>query len=726
MKELALAVQIQATPADPSEPEGYPRPSLRAVWSSWEWYVVLAVAAFLRLYDLHTTIFNLDQAAIFQMAYHAAHNGWLVAANQPTSIGTYNPPATIYILMPVAAFTSDPLWGAIETGCLMTVTVLLTYLFVRRYFGRGAATVAALSYATALRAVIYARFIWEPNLLPLVVVPLVIFLLQGTMARKSGWLAPALLCLGLALQFHGTAVYLAIPLLVACLLAPCTVRKRDVALGVLYLLLIYAPTLLWEFSTGLIDLKPLLHAMHLHASVDSSALHYYTFLLNPYDLLSSHNPYHWHIGPFLGEQSLLGTLAPYLTWISDGTLVLLVLVMALLVVLALYTRSQGTAGETALAYLRGYWRDLRKSPLRCGLLVLLSWQIIPLLLLTRHVELWMHYFIFLLPGPFVLLGIGMSRTASWLRTRQTGPFTGNVWSGAVYLLATVIILAQFLGATAGVLDLNRGNYDDGARIPDLWNDLQSLQNAVKQTDQLAQALHLSRVYISTDWPTQTTLRYLATQMRTPVTLFDQSCAVLPGADEGAAAMLVGPYSPFVDTLLKHFAIADLVASPARLTGSPFHLYIVKTQPLAALPQSTLGHDLQRLDTPAQTLQINNATWLVSQWRLLRSAQPGYRQVYGYNVEQTDVAQGQPAESTQCTFTAMRAGDQLLVPLQQKQSDAGPLIAAVNLQAGSYETYPYYLHVGPLTFETYDDITTAPVTLKTAGGQSQLAVPVSGF
>src|SRR5947207_6461351 len=57
-----------------------------------------------------------------------------------------------------------------------------------------------------------------------------------------------------------TTIILAVLLLVALLLAPETLRWRDLALGVASLLLIFFTYLLWEFSAKFADLKILLRS----------------------------------------------------------------------------------------------------------------------------------------------------------------------------------------------------------------------------------------------------------------------------------------------------------------------------------------------------------------------------------------------------------------------------------------------------------------------------------
>lgn len=722
-RELPESSPMQNRPAT----ETYPRISPLALLRSWEFYLVIIAAAFFRLYQFNTTEFDDDQAAVYQMAYNAVHHGYLVATGNVASIHIYNPPAIIYLFMLPAAFTENPLWGAIMVAVLMIFSVIFTYIFVRRYYGRVAATIAALAFATAFRAIIYSRFIWNQNLLPFFVILMVMALFHGVVARKRGWLAPALLLLGLLIQLHGSGVFMAIPLVLALVLAPGTIRKRDIALGCALLLIVYAPYLLWEFSVHLADISQLLHSSPQKTVIDGLAVQYYGILLNPYGVLPTQNPLHWKIVPFIGSNSYMGSLAPYLGWIGQGAIYLLVLCILLVLFLAIRGTglSKAAAQNDLLLYVREYWKDLRASPYRCGLIILLSWQIIPVAILLRHsLTLYLHYFIIFLPGPFILLGIGLSAAAAWLQKRNQRELSAKLLRYGILAVAAVFILAQGIGSTAGILDLDQGHYSDGSVVNNLYNDLRSLRNAVNAADQLAQAHHLTHVYISTDWPTQSSLRFLSTQMHTPVTLFnDQGCIVLPGANEGAAVMLVGPYSNFTDALVRQFASATLVSRPERPGGAPFRLYIVKTHPLAPAANALLGNDLQLLNAPAQRITFQHKNWLVSQWELARSAQPGYRQVYGYTISQRSGASSTASATNQCNMTALRAGDRVLLPLQEAGTAPGQPAQAITVQVSAYVIYPRYLTYGPLTFETYEDITTPPVALTTANGQKQLAIPV---
>src|SRR2546422_8562132 len=101
---------------------------------------------------------------IFRMAHDAIYHGLIPATSNIASIRIVNPPAVIYLFVFPAAFSANPLWGVIYVGLFNVIAVLLTYIFVRRYYGRLAAVIASLLYATTFNPIYYSRFIWQQNL----------------------------------------------------------------------------------------------------------------------------------------------------------------------------------------------------------------------------------------------------------------------------------------------------------------------------------------------------------------------------------------------------------------------------------------------------------------------------------------------------------------------------------------------------------------------------------
>src|SRR6266702_1114242 len=115
---------------------------LRSWLLTWEIYLIVVVAGFLRLYRIDTTEFDIDQARIFRLAHDAVVHGLLPGTSNISSVHIAHPPAAIYVYALPAALSADPLWAAATVALFTTVGALLTYFFTRRYYGRLAGIIA--------------------------------------------------------------------------------------------------------------------------------------------------------------------------------------------------------------------------------------------------------------------------------------------------------------------------------------------------------------------------------------------------------------------------------------------------------------------------------------------------------------------------------------------------------------------------------------------------------
>ncbi len=689
---------------------------VRAWITHWELYLILLVAAFLRLYRINTTEFNADQADIFQMAHNAVSHGHLVATSNIASIGIFNPPGIIYFLMLAAAFSANPLAGTLLTAFLSILAVFLTYAMTCRYYGRLAAAIAASLFAVAAAPIFYSRFMWNQNLL-LFFVPLFIgVLLYGVIERRNGWLAPAIVLVGLLAQLHGSGFLLAAPLVVAFVLAPGTVRVRDILLGALAFFVIYSTYLLWLVHSHYRDITIFLASIRHPSVIDNQALVFFMQFLSPYGFDPNNVP-------LANRQSLLFRLSPLLLALAFlmGAVVLYSAAMAL--VLALRTdparRDARVKEKTGLVAIWqsvvGWWTELRASPYRCALWVLLSWQLVPLIYLLRHsIKLHSHYFIMLMPGPFLLFAICVVKMIDWTGLHASW---GRILRFSLYGLTIFLIAAQLLGGLALVLDTTRGRFNADYNR---FNDLQSLQHALGEADQLAQQRHLRRIYISTDDIRRSAFYYLSEQMSMPTTVFDNSCALLPDLKAGPVVLLTGPNDDLTTAITERFANAMLVDRPARLGGAPFRLYIVTPLPQRVVKPQILSLDVQFLG--AKDSQIfQNKSWLITRWELLHTKLAASGTTYTYRFTGSQNAQ---QSSSQCTLTATQAGDQLLIPLMQTVMHQ----RSMDVQVQSFTTRPDTLsvHLGStfvLHFDTYNRVNTPQTVLHTGTGEKTIPVAV---
>ncbi len=737
MDIIDTTVESQATKSRPST-QMHPRRRVVSWLLTWEVYPIIALAAFLRFYQWSTTAFDADQAAIYGMARNAVMHGLIPITTNASSLGVINPPATVYLLMLGAVFSPNPYAGFIVVALLNVLAVVLTYVIVRRYFGRIAGTFSALLYAVALQTVFYSRFIWNQNMLAPFVLLFLLAMLWGVMERRHGWLAPAVLLWGWMIQLHASAIFLIIPLLVACVLAFKTLRWRDIFLSAGLLALIYAPYIVWEVATHFGDVQLLLQNLHHPTTFDTQSLKFYLSYISERDFIPT-IPVAYTPPAEAGSWGF--KLFSLLHW--DYRLMLLLLAGSY--ILALFAACQSrwpllsfARGEMQLQCiprvssrpisqrLLTWWRALLASPGRSALLLLLSWQILPVLVLTRHsFDLFGYYLLILMPGPFILMGISAAQVMEWL-AQHTFSWPGG--RGVRYgfsLLLAVLVVAQFVGTWAWIQDDTRGFHPNGA----IHHSLGDMQRALATADSLAQAHHLHHIYIDTDTTTVDSFNYLAPQMQTSYTLLSANtahCLMLPNSSQGPAVMLFGPNQQYDEALLTHFASATLVSESNYTGGPPFQLYIVQPFSLLQSQESfvhtlVLGKSLPAIFT--WQAQGKPATHLLATFWTNLSQQPARENTtYTYHFDARSAANGASGlpGSTECRFTSLTPGEHLLVPFQLPKGSVA-LPTTLTLSGSSWITQPADLHYGPFHFESILNRSTRSVPFKASSGGENIVL-----
>ena len=713
---MHVVTSKQTSPSDKTASSNR-RHWLVSLFTRPELYLLLLITLFLHFAYIQTFEFDDDQVSLLRMAHDAIHYGIIPAVSNVASINIAHPPGTIYLYMIPELFTANPLAANIFVAICTTIAIFLTYFFVYRYYGRAAAIAATLLYATATRPLLYARFIWQPNLMPPFVILFMFTLFEGVVKRRKGWIFPALVLFGILYQMHPTAILLAAPLCVAFILAPETFRWRDIGLAFVCLLIIFSPYLLYEYLTKFVDVTTVLTLSKQPSHFDSQALYFYRLFLSPGDQNANY------------PGALLTRVSHKLSWLGYVSLFLVIVGAILILVLIVLPRSGNRREEREQfisspfqRFLRG-WTDFRTNGYKCGFVILLVWQIVPLVVLSRHsIALHAQYFFLLFPGPFVLIGILVAKVVEWTRRMRGHQPWATLVRYATYGLITLLVLAQFVGSAALVVDNGIGNFNDRVFYP-YHNALNSLQNALTAADQLAQQRHLGRVYITTDVATQSAFRYLTEGSKTSTTLFDaSSCLVLPNPSQGAAVFLVGPYDDLTNAMLTQLSSATLVKHLPRLGGSPFSLYVVNSRS-ANLSTSAFEGNLQAIDQKAAQVNATGSSWLVSQWQLLRSEAPAHLTTYNYVMHVTSANGGQNTKLGQatCTFSSLQAGDQLLIATHYPKNISN--LTAVNTSVQYYKGVPHNLSFGAITLGTDQTMNTPWELLQATGGKQHITVKV---
>ena len=591
-------------------------------------------------------------------------------------------------------------------------------------------------YAAAPVPLIYSRFIWQPNMMQPFVVLFFLALFRGVVDRRTGWLPLAVLWLAILLQTHLTVLLLVVPLFMALLFAPETLRWRDLGYSCLVLLVVFFPYLLWELVTNFGDFAIIRSTLltqtcqHANSCIDNASWNIYlTFL-------GSHDP---HQVSFTSS-SLIHRFSMPLSWLATVLLYCVIAGLVTALSLSLYwwrkslrtahgvqAAGDGQAPEVAAPGVARWrpWLRLMPPPAAAGLLLLCAWQLLPPLVLVRHtLPIYTHYLLVVIPGPFILAAIFLEKLREWFsRSENTLRLLAR---GLLYGVTLLMLLLQIVGGTALVLDDVHGRFNNKG-LDVYFSDFHSIQNAFSELDRLAQQLHVSRVYVAADFSTRQAMYFFSGHLHTPVTVFDSDrCLVLPNPADGPALLLTPPYADLTYTLLNHYASARSVEQPPLLGGNPFSIFELSTTISTIMkkvpPQVVFGQDMQLESIQTQRFSFDGVSRMISRWNWLRPVAPAYETTHHYRVRVQPGGGETQTIATVCTFNAMRTGDRLLVAFDLPKGNVAPHTAALSMQYSiSTQDMPVY---GPLHLITHRHLDSRYVTLKTANGKNSIVVPVS--
>lgn len=697
-----ISVKRLDTQLDQQGDKSTPYQKVLALLCIGELYPIVFIAAFLRLYRIDTALFTIDEPLLFRMARDAIVYGlWPITSNR-SNLRSLHPPLSVYLFMIPAAISANPLWAEVMVGLLNVAAVCLAYFFTRRYYGRLTATLTALLYSTSALAIFESRDIWQPNLLPFFTILFLFMLFSGVVDLRKGWFAPALVLLGILYQLHESAVFLVIPLFLAIIFAFKTIRPRDIVIATIVLSILFMPFIYWNFVSHFSDEKILNTVAQKKGLTDNSAFQFYERFLSPYikpvepdvDQLST-DPRSVLVA------SPLSYLRGLLQKEHDMMPQLLICAIAMATIqIVVPRRKTSLVGSTALRKidLFNWWADLLATPYRKGLVLLLSWQIVPLLLLLHHnFMLLRQYFIILLPGQFILIALLITGIIKWVETHMPNWRVPTRW--CMGTMAAYIICAQLIGSISVLIDTVSGHFTTVS-----YYDLTSLQNALADADQLAQRYHIHRIYISSSYPTSVSLPYLAEQMKTPTTVFNApACFVLPGSTSEPAIFVSQPDIPLIDMVISHYTKATLVDKPPHLGGNPFKIYILTADPKLSSRQPSRPSEIQLLSSYGQQFLSGGAglQWVTTRWEVTDSAPTAPRTSYNYSFNFQIQLSGRtkaPSTPVTCGLTSVRTGDQLLVSL--KMSKNMPIVKHINTWVSFSTQAPIIFKLGSLKLVSY--------------------------
>ncbi len=595
----------------------------------WEFWLALALAALLRLWQIDLTGFLDDQAALMTLARTGITHGALPITANPSSIGAYNPPLSVYLLMPFAALTLNPFPATVSIAVWNVIGVALCYPFALRYFGRRVAAVGTLLFATSGAAVNYSRFIWQPNYLPPLLVLWAITLYLGCVQERRRWFMAHMIVFLIAILLHSVAVLLLPVTLVAIALAPQRPRLGEYAIVALAGVVLATPSLLWEALSGGYDVRALYHAA-LHGSQINLAV-----FNSLYQLLGA--PGTGYFGP-TAPYTRLSPIYPAINIAAAFVFALGYLALTIriahpaLVIWRTVPAAPSIEGDDTAPALAGAYRTATPRE-RIGLLrrwmiavyrglradahwraelLLWLWVSTPVILLIRHsVPPYVHYLLILFPAVFLVAGYAAVDVPRWLAAvgNRFARTNGEVprWVTPVVVGAlTLLIAAQAGQSLVYVASLSDGSFTalNGPGYP-----LSELAAVDRSISFFQRATHAASVEIIT--PTAARYRapldYLLVSEHPHRISLEANClALLPTA--AGSTLIVTTIAPSTQSRAAAFLpllpSARLVGRIVAAGGPPFRVYLAQgTTPL--LPyERTL--DVSYHDTQGDALTLVGA------------------------------------------------------------------------------------------------------------------------
>jgi hypothetical protein len=359
---------------------------------------IIATAALARFIRLDLMEFKEDEAEACRLALHALGYSepgvgrFFPTAGLVSSVGVPNPPLFVYVVALPLVLVRSPLAPAAAIAAANVLAVWLCYVAGKRIWSRSVGIVAAALFALSPWSIFFSRKIWAQDLLPLVTTLYLLELHALVVRRKERAVATLVLLAAVGTQLHFSALVLVVVLAAALIAARDAVTWRWIAVGVGGAAALYGPFLVLHGSS----------LFHPHSSVSPTIVHR---LANTV-----------HLTAEIASADQLSSVSGARTPLAEPIGLLLAAVAA--VGLAAAARAGSTRARTLAA-------------------LLTLWYALPALLLTLTPTIaYLHYFIVVLPLPF----LGVARCVEYMARRST----------PVAAVAVVAALAYF-GATDGQL-----------------------------------------------------------------------------------------------------------------------------------------------------------------------------------------------------------------------------------------------------------------------------------
>lgn len=265
-------------------------------------FLVILFGAFLRGFHFTDWLhFELDQARDSKIIIRAVEDGiGNLPLQGPRAAGSFLRlgPASYYL-----EYISAKIFGATPQGIsyivliLSVLTMPFFYLLCRRYFRIKHSLGLLAIFSVSLFMIMYARFAWNPNLIPFFMIGSIYSLLRivdEKEKRKNLWLYSLAMFIGIATQLH-FLVFIALPIItvIFLLIKRPRIKVKSWIVSMFIVIFLYSPLIINDIKTGGDNVKEFFQAVNSksdkneHNIINKAIRNYSEYAIGHYIVISS-------------------------------------------------------------------------------------------------------------------------------------------------------------------------------------------------------------------------------------------------------------------------------------------------------------------------------------------------------------------------------------------------------------------------------------------------------
>lgn len=335
-------------------------------WLKENWLIVLIllIGAFSRFYKIDSYMTFLgDEGRDAIIVRNLLVKADPILIGPGTSVGgMYLGPLYYYFMAPFLFLSNfSPVGPAVGVAILGIATIYLVYLISKEWFGEKAAIVSSLLYALSPTVIIYSRSSWNPNIMPFFALLAIYSIWRVWKDRKYNWLYITAISFAFVMQSHYLGLLLAPVLFLFWLISKVPLKTTVISIFIFGILM--SPLALFDMRHGYLNSKALYKFLTVRQ--ETVSIRPWTAIPKTYPIFDQIN------------SSMLTAKD------TSGTIVTLLM----LVWLVFYVLRKNKQKNKSQYYL---------------LIVWIFTGLIGFGLYKQHI--YDHYFGFLFPAPFLLLG----------------------------------------------------------------------------------------------------------------------------------------------------------------------------------------------------------------------------------------------------------------------------------------------------------------------------------